>query len=248
MNFSAFSISHKGLVRLNNQDGCWYHTAENFCFAAVADGLGGHACGEKASEIVINTFESSIPNISASIKSPDTLPFLGQRIKECNSQIFAFSDSNPSCHGLGTTIVCCIAVGDNLLTANLGDSRFYHIRKNEIIQKTKDHTLLQELIDEGTVPAESAYYDPRQHILSRCLGSYQNSVPNIDYYDAKLNSLDTILLCSDGLYNMISDMQIKSVVSDKYKAINDRADHLLQIALDNGGTDNITFIIIDIDE
>ena len=232
LDFSITSISHKGLVRSYNQDTCWYLRGKNSLCTCVADGLGGHACGEKASQIVVDTFKKVLDTSYLNDMTEEIEICLNRLISKCNDEIFSYSDKHPECLGMGTTVVCGVVTGNKFFIAHIGDSRCYVIRNGNILYRTKDHTVVQELINRGELPSLALEWDPRRHILSRCLGGYDRITQDIEHHPTvELHSGDYLLLCSDGLSNMVIDSNIVKCISRINNDVEKKGQDLLQMAL-----------------
>lgn len=243
MQFSISSISNRGLVRSYNQDACWYLCSEGFMFMCVADGLGGHACGEKASQILIDTFKKDLDISLLKHNIGKIEIYMDRLIDKCNDEIFSYIGRYTECRGMGSTLVCGVVIGDRLFIGHIGDSRFYVVRDGEILYRTRDHTVVQELIDQGELLSSALEWDPRRHILSRCLGGYERVAPILEHHPVvELHTGDYLLLFSDGLYDMVGDRDIVKCVSGSGN-VEEKGKGLVQMALDNGGLDNITIIL-----
>lgn len=231
----------KGVVRDMNQDNCYVAVFENnSCFGVVCDGMGGPKAGDVASEIAIKEIADRFTEGWNGDKSiDDARALLTKAIKTANLKILALSESNEMYEGMGTTVVAAFCKDDDVIIANVGDSRAYVI-DDEITQISKDHSLLQELMDKGKISSQQAINFPAKNVITRALG-IDNHV-DIDFYSIKLNE-GCLLLCSDGLYNFADENDIKNLIcnSDKFNML---ADELVQLANSNGGGDNITAVLI----
>ena len=221
-----------GLVRSVNQD-C-YGVSEKF--AVVADGMGGHNCGEIASKIAVDT----ITDLLSKKKNID-FDVIGFAIKKANDEIFNKSKEDSSMSGMGTTVVLCAWDNDNAYIANVGDSRGYKICGSNITQITKDHSLVQKLLDNGDISPEEASVRKDKNVLYRAVGC--DEIPEPDFYELSFQTGDVVLLCSDGLTNCVSNNEILKIVNEN-QDMQSAADKLIQIANKNGGYDNITVLII----
>jgi protein phosphatase len=226
-------------------------------FAIVADGIGGHNAGEIASEIAVNTISSVIE------ESEGTQPrqTLVEAIQQANARIAQEANQEKTRQGMGSTCVCVLVIGNRLFIASMGDSRIYLLRDGIFQQLTVDHSWVQEAINHGVISPEEAQGHPRSHIIHRYLGS--NKPPNVDLrlylsgeetpeeaqanQGARLYPHDQILLCSDGLTDLVSDEEILSNltdVSDPEKALQ----RLVDLANERGGHDNITIVTLTVPE
>jgi serine/threonine protein phosphatase PrpC len=226
-----------GRMRTNNEDSYLSETP----VAAVADGMGGHRAGEVASAIAMEELaalrgKGPWPNERAATDD------LKRAIVRANRRIREAAAGNRELNGMGTTLVALLEDGDSVHLANVGDSRAYLLREGELTQVTVDHTLVQELIDEGKLTPEDAERHPQRSMITRALGVDREV--EIDLFTYKLQLGDRLLLCTDGLSGVLEPTQIRNVllrVRDPQKA----ADRLVAMANEGGGPDNITVIVVD---
>jgi PPM family protein phosphatase len=234
-----------GRIREHNEDSLkWFDPDEGSpaykqkgWFFVVADGMGGHAAGEVASKIAVDVAVHSYE-----VGQPPVENNLREAIKEANAQIFQRSRLGSEM-GMGTTIVCAAIVNDRLYVAHAGDSRAYLLRKDELIPLTRDHTLVNDLVQAGAITQEEARTHPQRHVLSRALGKKQEVVPDIRE-PLSLEENDIILLCTDGISGYLEDDQIKYILQtnavDPQAAVN----ALIQSVDSSGGEDNATAIVV----
>ena len=235
----TFSITDIGQKRKQNQD--YVFTSEipvgplkNLFI--VADGMGGHNAGDYASKYAIATIVEEIE------KSKDTtVATLRNAIQKANSHIRAKSRENEELSGMGTTVVAATIDDDMMCVANVGDSRLYVINK-EIKQITVDHSLVEEMVRMGGIGRDQARVHQDKNIITRAIGAEDEI--KIDFFPVKLEKGDLILLCSDGLTNMIEDEEIRMLLLSR-KDIAGKAEALVAAANQNGGKDNITVILIE---
>lgn len=225
------SLTDIGSIRSRNEDS--FLVREKDGLFIVCDGMGGHRGGHIASNLAIYTIETMI-NESPQI----TLDLLNQAIKEANLKIWQQGKENPDWHEMGTTITIAKITDMHIDICHVGDSRLYLIRNNTIKQITKDHTLATEMIESGILEKEQKSYS---HILTRALGV--NKEIEIDNISFELYKGDIILLCSDGLSDMLSDQELCAIIT-KNNDIVKTGNDLLQEALTKGGYDNITLILV----
>ncbi len=232
----------KGIVRNSNQDNCYVTVFdESSCFGVVCDGMGGPKAGDVASEIAVKEISDKfIEGWKRGITIEDAKQLLSKAIKTANLKILGLSQSAPEYSGMGTTLVAAVCIDDKLLIANVGDSRAY-IVDNELKQISKDHSLVQELIDKGELSREQAEAFPHKNVITRALG-IDNHI-EIDYFSDELCG-KCVLLCSDGLYNYASSKEIYDTVSNSADSFESIAEKLIDIANSNGGGDNITAVVI----
>ena len=204
----------------------------------VADGMGGHNAGDFASKYAVETVVREIKG------SVETKPFriLGKSIRVANELIRLKARENIALNGMGTTIVVAsIDEEHQLEVANVGDSRLYIIRDNEIRQITRDHSLVEEMVRMGGMNRESARNHPDKNIITRAIGA-RDSI-EVDFFQEELNENDLVLMCSDGLTNMLTDEEILNICNSK-SDLNDIASELIDQANKNGGKDNIAVVLI----
>lgn len=236
----TFAITDIGQKRSINQD-CVY-TSElpvgnlpNLFM--VADGMGGHQAGDVASRYTIEQIIKSVT------EDPDQNPvkILRNAIEKANKGLIAMAKENRELLGMGTTLVAATVMEDCLYIANVGDSRLYIIN-DRITQVTKDHSLVEEMVRTGAIDRSEARFHPKKNIITRAVGVKDQVM--IDFFDEKLEPEDTILMCSDGLTNMVDDDEIRILVSQQAD-IAGKAETLIEAANQNGGKDNITVIVIE---
>lgn len=204
----------------------------------VADGMGGHKAGDYASKCAVDT----IIEMCSKSKGLEVGKAIADAVHEANSRIRRKAMEDENMIGMGTTLVLCTIDEDNLTVANVGDSRLYIISKEEgIRQITRDHSLVEEMVRMGGIDRISARNHPDKNIITRAVGASSNV--NIDFFEVELNNEDIVLLCSDGLSNMIDDDELYSIVT-KDAELEDIASGLVDKANENGGSDNISVVLI----
>ncbi len=203
----------------------------------VADGMGGHSAGDYASACTVRTIENEV----MLCEDEQPVRILMEAIKTANDEVYkkAISDGNYS--GMGTTVVLGTVIDNTLYVANVGDSRLYLIN-DEMTQITKDHSLVEEMVRSGELTKEEARNHPDKNIITRAVGVLDSV--DIDFFEMDLREGDLILLCSDGLTNMVSDEEIFKIIKSN-RDLADSADKLVKMANHNGGKDNITVVIVD---
>lgn len=218
-------------------------------FLIVADGMGGENAGEVASETAINSIKKSVTNnrLDKAIKSDNSIHlFLEEIIKEADDSIKQKINENNDTIGMGTTIVICWLLNNKAQIAWCGDSRCYVYNPLKgIKQLTKDHSLVQELVDKGEITEEEAFVHPDNNIITRGLGDF-DSQPRPDFINYSLRQNDIILLCSDGLCGYCTNNEIKSTIEKNCMDITKCRDELMKLALDAGGYDNICIALASI--
>ena len=220
---------------------CGFENNEPLGFCILADGMGGHNAGEVASQ---NTVEIIAEELEVSLKESDDdkINFnIAAAIDFANSQVYGMSIGNPEQAGMGTTTVIAYVRENNVRIANIGDSRAYAISENEICKITIDHSVVEQLIQKGTISREEARVHPDKNIITRALGTEE--FVDADFYDYKPMLGEVILLCSDGLTEMLYEDEIKDIVN-KSENLKSAVEKLVATANDNGGVDNITVVAI----
>jgi PPM family protein phosphatase len=226
-----------GRMRKNNEDS--YLSSQPV--AAVADGMGGHSAGEVASAIAIEELAalgSRGPWENETAATDD----LKQAILRANRRIREMAASDRKLNGMGTTLVALLEDGDMVHVANVGDSRGYLLRQGELSQVTVDHSLVQELVDEGRLSPEDAERHPQRSVITRALGI--DPEVEFDLFTYKLQVGDRLLLCSDGLSDVVEPAQIRNVLL-RVRNSHQAAGKLVTVANEQGGPDNITVIVVD---
>lgn len=231
-----------GRRRQSNQDS--YTVGElpdGSVFAVVCDGMGGHAGGNVASSTAAGRIADEIrKNYRENMTSASVKNMIEAAVVLANLDIIEKSENDSGLEGMGTTAVVAVIAPFACVVANLGDSRCYRISDGVITQVTRDHSLVQEMVDAGLISPEDAENHPRKNIITRALGIADDV--NIDFFDIQFDKGDKLLLCTDGLSNHISDNGITQVVEELDAET--CADALVALANMNGGSDNITAVVI----
>ncbi len=248
----SYGMSNVGMKRFQNEDS--YLINSDLGLYIVADGMGGHLGGEYASKLAVKTVEAWIERL---ISDPDVTQITGvntqdadigdqlrHAIQEASRRIYQEAISDERYQGMGTTTVATMLDGHSLYIANVGDSRAYLIRDGNIQQLTEDHSLVSEQIKAGVISEADARGHKLKNIITRSVG-YQEDV-EIDITIHQVKQDDKILLCSDGLSNLVEDEEIKKTVSDN--DLPEACEDLIKLANSRGGDDNITVIILHFDE
>ena len=231
-------LSDRGLVRSKNED--HYLTDEQRGLFIVCDGMGGHKGGEVASAVAIEVISRHMP---AGGKNKQTIESLNEAVAEANLVILDKSVNNQELNGMGTTVTAAIIKEKSLWVAHVGDSSLFVISNNSIKKITRDHTLAEQMVLENILPVAEAAKSPYNHVLTRALG-LKNQV-EIDNYEEYIQSGDLVLLCSDGLTDLLNYDEILTL-AQKEKSLDKSAKALVSLALDRGGNDNVTVILISI--
>ena len=236
----SFSVTDIGRKRKLNQDFVYSSdepvgNLKNVYI--VADGMGGHQAGDYASKCTVETMVREIRGCFE--QSP--IRILSRAIRIANDQVRRKAREDESLYGMGTTVVAATVLGKYLQVANVGDSRLYIINE-EVRQITRDHSLVEEMVRMGGLDREAARNHPDKNIITRAIGA--RDTIEIDFFHEELKSGDLVLMCSDGLTNMLEDEEIGRILRTP-GTIEERAERLIDAANQNGGRDNIAVILID---
>ena len=232
-----FCLTDPGKVRDHNEDSVAIVMNESLEYLlAVADGMGGHRAGEIASNITINHLTKCFKDKVTVGTKEEAIEFLKQAVSEANEKIYEYTEENPESKGMGTTIVVALFTNDYLLFGNIGDSSGFVFKNNKIHKVTTDHTLVNLLVKSGELTEEEARKHPRKNVLMRALGATTTVEMDIVMVET---DVDGILLCSDGLTNMLEFEQIEKVLNEKLDA-QDMVRKLINKSNNRGGNDNIS--------
>ncbi|KUH58923.1 protein phosphatase [Tractidigestivibacter scatoligenes] len=224
--------SDVGLVRSHNEDSFLIRTP---CFA-VCDGMGGHAAGEVASSIAVETIGEKAP-----ATADDTL--LGAAIEAANQAVIKGAEEGRGKPGMGCTASAALIDGNRMAIAHVGDSRIYLLHAGTLVRVTRDHSYVEELVDAGQITADEARVHPSRSIITRALGSDPDMYA--DHFSIEVSNGDRVILCSDGLSSMVPDSEIESLAVSSATP-QQAANNLVSAALTAGGADNITVIVVDV--
>ena len=233
----SFYLTDTGKVRDHNEDSVIIlKNKENNYLLAVADGMGGHSCGEVASSIVIQYLAHHFNERFYKMSKDDAIFFINDSINEINSEIFKYQDTHPESKGMGTTLVMAILTNDYLLMANIGDSSGFIVKDGILHKITYDHTLVNLLVSAGELTKEEALKHPRKNVLMKALGA--NDPIEADIFDCDMD-IDGIFLCSDGVTNMLEKESIEKVLSSDLE-IEEKLVKLVHKCNNRGGLDNMS--------
>lgn len=234
----SFYLTDKGLVRDHNEDSVIIvENSLGSCLMAVADGMGGHQAGEVASSIAISYLGKRFNESFGKMNKVDAVNWIKMSVSEINSLIFKHTEEHPETKGMGTTLVLALLTDEYILFGNIGDSSGFVIKDDKLHKVTHDHTLVNLLITAGELTEEEARNHPRKNILMNALGI--NDPVDIDIFDCSMD-IDSIMLCSDGLTNMLSNDNIEKVLIDEELSIEEKTSKLIRKANNRGGNDNIS--------
>lgn len=236
--FSKIDIGNR---RNTNQDACYVgRLPDGSALAVVCDGMGGANGGDIASKTAVDSVANYI-NGAYNLKQSNSavLDLLKNAVASANIEVYDIACSNEELKGMGTTVVAAIVREDTALICNVGDSRAY-LLEGELIQITRDHSVVQGLIESGKLTAEEARVHPKKNVITRALGVEENVIP--DVYEIAFGENSKLLLCTDGLSNFVKGEDILSTF--KNNQIKDVADILIDKANEGGGGDNITAVVV----
>lgn len=234
-----------GMRREYNQDHIGFD--QDLGIAVLADGMGGHKAGEVAAHMTVKFVLEKLQKLvlqetSVSITGSQLLEFVSNTISSSNTEIFRAQEEEEAYRGMGTTIVATIVVGSQVYVGHVGDSRLYLYRNRTVKRLTKDHSLVQDLIDRGFYTEREARSANVGHVVTRAMGTRQDV--DVDVVEEPLLPYDLLMLCSDGLTDMVSDWQIAEIIDENVADLEMAAKKLIALANQNGGKDNISVILM----
>lgn len=235
----SFYLTDAGKIRSHNEDSVTI--LKNGCgeyLLIVADGMGGHRAGEVASSMAVTHLGKRFTKLSSIGSKLDAVNWMNDNVGEINKNILEYAETNPDSKGLGTTLVMALYTKDFLIFGNIGDSSGYVIKKQKLHKVTKDHTLVNLLVQAGDLTEEEAKFHPKKNVLMKALGSSDKA--ELDVFDIVEPDIEGILLCSDGLTNMLTNDQIEKVLEDQELEIEEKVIKLIRKCNARGGSDNIS--------
>lgn len=238
----ATAITDIGKTRAVNQDYIYTSVDRVGCLPnlfIVADGMGGHKAGDTASRFTVETIKTLIEQS----QGKDAISIINDSVKMVNGLLLQKASESEDYYGMGTTLVIATIFDNVLRVANVGDSRLYVIDDNDITQITRDHSLVEEMVLAGKLSKSEARTHARKNVITRAIGGEEQVEPEMFSIDLKESS--KVLMCSDGLTNMLEDAEILSIVRNN-SDIEDAARMLIDRANENGGKDNISVIIVEL--
>lgn len=239
----TFYLTDAGRVRSHNEDSVTIlKNKSNEYLLMVADGMGGHRKGEVASAIAITHLGKRFMDIASIGTKLDAVNWLNDNVNEINKNILDYANEHEDSVGMGSTLVVAIQTKDYLIFGNIGDSSGYVMKNHKIHKVTKDHTLVNLLVEAGNLTEEEAKYHPKKNVLMRALGATEKI--EIDIFDVDMNN-EGILLCSDGLTTMLTDDQIEKVLNDDELTAEEKVTKLIQKCNARGGFDNISIAYLE---
>ncbi len=236
----ACAMTDTGRVRTANQDYIFASTEPVGALPnlfLVADGMGGHKAGDYASRFIVENLTAYIRGASET----QIVPLLREGIIKVNFMLYQESMEKPELAGMGTTLVAAVADGNTMYVANVGDSRLYLMRR-QLKQVTKDHSYVEELVSMGRLERGSTDYRKQKNIITRAVGAEDRI--SVDFFEVNLEPGDYILMCSDGLSNMLENAEMEEIICSELD-LQEKTEKLITVANDNGGKDNIAVILIE---
>lgn len=231
------SATNVGNYRKNNEDSYYVNESKNLY--VLADGMGGHLAGERASKMATEIIGEDFAGEREVTSIEDAIEILSSSIRDANKKIYESSQENEDYRGMGTTLSSGLILDDVLIYSNIGDSRIYRINE-DMEQITQDDSFVNYLIEIGEITEEEAKNHPKKNVLTKAMGTTSDIEVIVNTLNIK--DKDVFLFCSDGLTNMVPDEEIFKIV--KENSPEEARDMLLDLALKNGGMDNITFILV----
>lgn len=240
---NSYLMTDKGLARSTNQDDVIGLVKENGdSLYVLCDGMGGHLGGAIACKKCINVFKKEFSKSKYS-NIQEAKDWIYEMILKANKEIITASDKDASLRGMGTTVVCLLISKEFKVYASVGDSRIYSYNKKSLKQISEDQTFAAALYKAGYINKKEVKNHPRRGMLLCAVGSDVNNALDVQIEEVKGN--DNYLICSDGLYNMLEDTEIKKILDEEI-SIKEKADKLIDEANDNGGFDNISVILLEV--
>ena len=237
MKYEHAYLTDPGKIRDHNEDSVII--TENYngeILLAVADGMGGHKAGEVASSIAITHIATRFKEMGSIGNKEEAIDWIKDTVSEANMKIYKYTEEYPESTGMGTTLVVAILTEEFLLFGNIGDSSGFVVKQNKLYKITNDHTLVNLLVKSGELTEDEAEHHPRKNVLMKALGA-TNTV-EMDIFDVE-RDVEAILLCSDGLTNMLDKNQIERVIGEELTAY-EKVSKLIQKSNNRGGNDNIS--------
>jgi protein phosphatase len=241
---SYFCRTDIGLLRKQNEDNYYVPPAAEEAphlpqLFAVADGMGGHRGGKMASQLAVDTLASSYLTAPGDVPAEERIV---KAVQDANLKVFETSATIPEYFGMGTTLTSVVVNGSEAIVGHVGDSRLYHFRKGRLTQVTLDHSLVAQAVREGILTAEQARIHPQRNIITKALGT--RSDIEVDTAHVALEPGDLLLLSSDGLHGLVEDDELKALIETNLEDPDRLVQDLVQAALDHGGSDNVTVVLV----
>lgn len=235
----TYYLTDPGKLRSHNEDSVTIMKNQSGEYIlVVADGMGGHRAGEIASSLAVTHLGTRFSQLASIGNKQDAYNWIKENVQEVNTNILKYSQERENANGLGTTVVLALLTKEFLIFGNVGDSSGYVIKNNKLHKVTKDHTLVNLLVEAGDLTEEEAVFHPKKNVLMKALGASPKQ--EVDIFDVVDPDVQGIFLCSDGLTNMMTKDQIEKVLIDKTLSIEEKVEKLILKSNLRGGTDNIS--------
>jgi protein phosphatase len=244
VNLAVAARTDVGMVRSGNEDNFFADADQNHGLFIVADGMGGHAAGEVASEMAVQIVPRELASLR-DVTDPSARDRVMNSLKTANKAIYERMISEPDKQGMGTTVSALILSNGRYMIGQVGDSRVYLLRDGMLTQITKDHSYVQEQVDAGFLTPEQARYHPYSNVITRCVGAGDSVEP--DVYEGEVKVGDVLLVASDGLTGMVDDRRLQQLLLAR-STPGRIVDALIADANGRGGLDNITAIVVRVEE
>ena len=239
----SFYLTDAGKVRSHNEDSVTIlKNKSNEYLMMVADGMGGHRKGEVASSLALAHLGKRFTDIASIGTKYDAVNWLNDNVNEIKKNILDYANEHEDSLGMGSTLVVAILTKDYLIFGNIGDSSGYVLKNSKLHKVTKDHTLVNLLVESGNLTEDEAKYHPKKNVLMRALGASEKV--QMDIFDVDMNN-EGIMLCSDGLTTMLSDEQIEKVLDDENLDTQEKVIKLIQKCNARGGFDNVSIAFVE---
>lgn len=238
----TWGITDTGVVRVENQDFYDIRSIDGYTAAVVCDGMGGTAGGKLASSVAVESFQKEMEQaLKKGMSVQQIEQVVGYSVSQANDRIREIASQNSAYQHMGTTLVCAIACEEKVILGNVGDSRAYHIGRGGIRRITKDHSLVEDLVQRGDLTPEEAKKHPQRNLITRALGP--ESFVQTDYFQVDWKQGEYMLLCSDGLVNTVSDQEILFEVIHNGEP-NTCLERLVDLSRQRGAPDNVTAVLL----
>jgi len=241
-----WGITDSGKIRKHNQDFFKMQSSDDKSIAVlvVCDGMGGANAGNVASELAAEVFIDNMSRLINDTRRPvdkmKVAEVVTDAVLSANAAVFDKSLQDEEFAGMGTTLTAAVSTGDGEVVANIGDSRLYHVTENEITQITRDHSVVEDMIERGEITRSEARFHPSRNLITRALGTSFYEPPDIFLLNLKTD--DFIILCSDGLSNVVLDKEMLQELK-RGETVRESCEALVDMALERGAPDNVTAVI-----
>jgi PPM family protein phosphatase len=242
---NSVSVTNIGHIRSVNEDSFTVVRLEQgYTLGIVADGMGGHKAGDTASRLAVETIAADLVDISPHLNPEACAIALKEAILHANHVIYRTASEHEEMRSMGTTVVAVLLGVSGGIIGHIGDSRAYKFKDGTSVQLTEDHTLVNELVKSKQISEEEAIVHPRRNVIMRALGT--DAEVEVDLYPVTLEEEEILLVCSDGLSSYVSTQDINRTLGMKQVSLKERAERLVSLALDAGGEDNITVVLLEL--